>query len=173
MASIVGDQVNTAWGVGHTQYQVAWATSASETASSISLDWKLTGKVAIAAGCFGLTSVLFVELMHGISEAFKRTITENDPSVSITQGLMTAEKGWLFHRKDEFMYAVTASKTRVTLHAMPMYCNEAIHRVYKKLIVNGDFGKGCIRFKPHDTVDIRLIARLIADCAKAACSKAK
>lgn len=75
MASIVGDQVNTAWGVGHTQYQVAWATSASETASSISLDWKLTGKVAIAAGCFGLTSVLFVELMHGISEAFKRTIS--------------------------------------------------------------------------------------------------
>ena len=106
-------------------------------------------------------------------EAFKRTITENDPSVSITQGLMTAEKGWLFHRKGEFMYAVTASKTRVTLHAMPMYCNEAIHRVYKKLIVNGDFGKGCIRFKPHDTVDISLIARLIADCAKAACSKAK
>ncbi len=106
-------------------------------------------------------------------EAFKRAITENDPSVSITQGLMTAEKGWLFHRKDEFMYAVTASKTRVTLHAMPMYCNEAIHRVYKKLIVNGDFGKGCIRFKPHDTVDIRLIARLIADCAKAAFSKAK
>jgi H+/Cl- antiporter ClcA len=26
IASIVGDQVNTAWGVGHTQYHVAWVT---------------------------------------------------------------------------------------------------------------------------------------------------
>ena len=75
IASIVGDQVNTAWGVGHTQYQVAWAVSVSETASGMTLDWKLTGKVAIAAVCFGLTSVLFAQLTHGISSALKRTIT--------------------------------------------------------------------------------------------------
>ncbi len=74
IAGIVGDQVNTAWGVGHTQYQVAWAASVAETASGIRLDWKLTGKVAIAAVCFGLTSVLFAQLTHGISWAFRRTI---------------------------------------------------------------------------------------------------
>jgi H+/Cl- antiporter ClcA len=74
IASIVGDQVNTAWGVGHTQYQIAWAASVSATASGITPDWKLTGKVAIAAVCFGLTSVLFAQLTHGIEWAFKRTI---------------------------------------------------------------------------------------------------
>ena len=74
IASIVGDQVNTAWGVGHMQYQVAWAASVSETASGMTLDWRLTGKVAIAAVCFGLTSVLFAQLTHGIAWAFRRTI---------------------------------------------------------------------------------------------------
>ena len=74
MASIVGDQVNTAWGVGHTHYHVAWAASVSETASGMTLDWKLMGKVAMAAGCFGLTSVLFAQLTHAIAWAFKRTI---------------------------------------------------------------------------------------------------
>ena len=74
IASIVGDQVNTAWGVGHTQYQVAWAARVSETASGMTLDWKLTGKVAIAAVCFGLTSVLFAQLTHGIAWVFKRMI---------------------------------------------------------------------------------------------------
>ena len=34
----------------------------------------LTGKVAIAAVCFGLTSVLFAQLTHGIAWTFKRTI---------------------------------------------------------------------------------------------------
>ena len=74
MASIVGDQVTTAWGVGHTQYQVAWAAGVSETASGMRLDWKLTSKVAIAAVCFGLTSVLFAQLTHGIVRVFKYTI---------------------------------------------------------------------------------------------------
>ena len=74
IASIVGDQVTTAWGVGHTPYQVAWAASVSETASGMRLDWKLTSKVAIAAVCFGLTSVLFAQLTHGIVRVFKRSI---------------------------------------------------------------------------------------------------
>ncbi len=74
IASIVGDQVNTAWGVGHTQYQIACAARVSEAASGMTLDWKLTGKVAIAAVCFGLTSVLFAQLTHGIAWVFKRTI---------------------------------------------------------------------------------------------------
>ncbi len=74
-ASIVGDQVNTAWGVGHTRYQIAWSASVSETTSGITLDWQLTGKVAIAAVCFGLTSVLFAQLTHGIAWAFKRMLT--------------------------------------------------------------------------------------------------
>jgi hypothetical protein len=99
-------------------------------------------------------------------EALKRVITENDSAVSMTEGLMMAEKGWLFHRDGQFMYAVTSNKTRVTLHVMPMSRNDTIRRAYQKLIANGDFGKGCIRFKLNDNVDLGVIARLICDCAK-------
>jgi hypothetical protein len=99
-------------------------------------------------------------------ETFKRVVHDNDPSVVMTAGLMMGEKGWLFHCDGQFRYAVAAGKTRVTLHAMPMYCHEAIHRTYKKLIPNGDFGKGCIRFKPETKVDMDIIARFIRDCAK-------
>lgn len=74
IASVVGDQVNTAWGAGHTRYMIAWAGSASEAAAGMTLNWKLTGNVAIAAVCFGLTSVLFAQLTHGMAWAFKCTI---------------------------------------------------------------------------------------------------
>ena len=46
----------------------------SETSPGLTLDWKLTGKVAVAAVCFGLTSVLFAQLTHGIGWTFRRTI---------------------------------------------------------------------------------------------------
>jgi H+/Cl- antiporter ClcA len=74
IASIVGDQVNTAWGVGHTQYHVAWVTHVTDPQTSIAFDWLLAGKVAIAAISFGLVSVLFAQLTRAIVWTFKRTV---------------------------------------------------------------------------------------------------
>jgi H+/Cl- antiporter ClcA len=74
IASIVGDQVNTAWGVGHTKYQIAWAAGLSEAAIGMTLDWALTVKVVIASTCFGLASVLFAQLTHGIAWTFKQFV---------------------------------------------------------------------------------------------------
>ena len=103
---------------------------------------------------------------YALIEAFKRVIVENDPSVSMSLGLMMGEKGWTFHRAGEFRYAVASGKTRVTLHALPMYCQPKIHAAYKKRVPNGDFGKGCIRFKFEADVDLNVIAAFIRDCAK-------
>jgi hypothetical protein len=97
----------------------------------------------------------------------KRAIDDNDPAVVATEGIMGGEKGWLFHSDGACKYAIGVGKTRVTLHSMPMYANPQIHRSYKKLINNGDFGKGCIRFKPDAAIDATIIARFIRDCAKA------
>ncbi len=74
IASVAGDQVNTAWGIGHTHYNLAWSATISEASVGIALDWQLTGKVVIAAVCFGLVSVLFAQLTHGVSWFTKRTI---------------------------------------------------------------------------------------------------
>lgn len=75
IASIVGDQINTAWGVGHTEYHIAWAVELTEPHAGITFNWLLAGKVAIAAVGFGLVSVLFAQLTHGIVWTFKRTVT--------------------------------------------------------------------------------------------------
>jgi len=75
IASIVGDQVNTAWGVGHTEYHIAWAAELTPSHPGIMFDWLLAGKVAIAAVGFGLVSVLFTQLTQGIVWTFKRMVT--------------------------------------------------------------------------------------------------
>lgn len=57
VAATVGDLVTRLWGVGHTHYP---------TLANIGLDPLLLFKVALAGLAFGLTSLLFVELTHGI-----------------------------------------------------------------------------------------------------------
>lgn len=74
IASVIGDQVNTAWGVGHTHYQITYAAALTASHGEVQLDWMIAGKVAIAAICFGLVSVLFAELSHGLNWTFKKLL---------------------------------------------------------------------------------------------------
>jgi len=65
IAAVVGDWACGAWGVHHTQYAIS--PFAVPTLSGVAhFDWVLGGKVALAALLFGLTSVLFAELTHGV-----------------------------------------------------------------------------------------------------------
>lgn len=103
----------------------------------------------------------------GLVEILRRVVRDNDPSVIECRGLLMGEAGWTFHRDGRFAYAVTQGKTRVSLHAMPMYCEPAIHAAYVKRIRDANFGKGCIRFKPDAEVDVDLLAEFIGACAMA------
>jgi hypothetical protein len=104
-----------------------------------------------------------------LAEALARTIAANDPAVTRGDGLIMGEKAAMFHRpgagKPVFAYAVAVGKSRVTLHAMPMYCEPKIHKAFKKRIAGGDFGKGCIRFRPDAAVDMGVVAEFIRACA--------
>jgi H+/Cl- antiporter ClcA len=75
IASIVGDQMAglliTHWHVGHTHYKIASMITVGQTPG---LSWLLLGKAAVAAVVFGLASVIFAELTHGLGALFKRTI---------------------------------------------------------------------------------------------------
>ncbi|ABK98466.1 voltage-gated chloride channel family protein [Pelobacter propionicus] len=66
-AAIIGDQACLAWGLHHSRYSVA--------AVAPEIVGPLTLKVILAAIAFGLASVLFAELIHGISHIFKRTVS--------------------------------------------------------------------------------------------------
>ena len=75
IASIIGDQVTTAWGITHTHYHIEGDLTKLKAEHVTTLDWLLTCKVAIAAIAFGLVSVLFAELTHQLSAMFKRKIS--------------------------------------------------------------------------------------------------
>ncbi len=66
IASLIGDWSCTAWGIHHTPYHI--------TLASAPLNWILLTKVAAAAVAFGLASVVFSELTHGLGRIFKRAI---------------------------------------------------------------------------------------------------
>lgn len=63
IAAVVGDLVTRAWGVTHTHYP---------SLTNVSLDAGLLFKVAAAGVVFGLASLLFIELTHGIRFLTKR-----------------------------------------------------------------------------------------------------
>jgi H+/Cl- antiporter ClcA len=74
IASIAGDWTNRSWGIGHTGYHIGALLQNGIVHSHPYLDWALLGKVAIASVAFGLASVLFAELTHGLGHVFKRVI---------------------------------------------------------------------------------------------------
>jgi H+/Cl- antiporter ClcA len=74
IGGIVGDCATGAWGIGHTQYHVTTFAALGLKTQFVAINWILLLKVFIAAIAFGLASVLFTELTHGISRLFKRLI---------------------------------------------------------------------------------------------------
>jgi H+/Cl- antiporter ClcA len=70
LASIIGDWACGAWGIHHESYAI---TSVVFPVGA-PIDWLLAAKVGLAAVAFGLVSVLFAEMTHGIHHASKRFI---------------------------------------------------------------------------------------------------
>jgi H+/Cl- antiporter ClcA/PII-like signaling protein len=75
IASIVGDRVTTGWGIRHTHYLIGAFGGVNLTSEATQLSWLLLGKVAVAAVAFGLASVIFAELTHGLQRVFKRAVS--------------------------------------------------------------------------------------------------
>lgn len=74
IASVVGDWTTTAWGIPHTHYSIAEFAKQGLGEQVPRLDLLLAAKVAFASVVFGLVSVLFAELMHGMQHVFKTTV---------------------------------------------------------------------------------------------------
>jgi hypothetical protein len=98
-----------------------------------------------------------------LAEALKAIVAQSDPVALMSAGILEGERGWLFHKDGHFAYAVTASKTHVTLHVVALHGER--HASFKKRLPQGVFGKGLIRFPSDAKVDMTIIADLIRACA--------
>jgi H+/Cl- antiporter ClcA len=101
MSAVIADQVTQIWGIGHTHYHIAFGEgiSAASNDSLPVLDGWLLAKVSLAAVCFGLASVFFVELTHFVSRIFKRLISRPwlRPAIG---GLVVVLLVWLTGTRD-------------------------------------------------------------------------
>ena len=73
-ASIASDQTCVAWGITHTHYHIATLLPAGSEHHLAPVSLLLMGKVALAGMIFGLTSVVFAELVHGLHRLFHEWI---------------------------------------------------------------------------------------------------
>lgn len=90
VAAFVGDLVGRAWGAPHSHYPQFQA---------IPLDALLVLKVALAGVAFGLTSLLFVELTHGIKQLMSR-LSPWTPLYPLLGGVAVIGLTWLVGTRD-------------------------------------------------------------------------
>lgn len=74
IASVVSDWACQAWGIHHTGYIVASLHTPAADGLIAHLDWLLVLKVTLAGAAFGLASMLFAELTHGLGRLFKKIV---------------------------------------------------------------------------------------------------
>ncbi|MGN6368510.1 MAG: voltage-gated chloride channel family protein [Phycisphaerae bacterium] len=72
LASLIGDRVCLAWGIHHTLYRIDTLHRLPGFYEPPHLEWSVAWKVLIASIAFGLASVLFAELTHGLAALFKK-----------------------------------------------------------------------------------------------------
>jgi H+/Cl- antiporter ClcA len=112
VTATLADWTCRAWGIGHTPYPVSDATIAS------TIDFRLMGKVILAAVAFGLVSRLFTTLSHRLSDAFKTHITRAELR-PIVGGLLVICLFFLADTGDYLGLGVLANRPgAVTLPAM-------------------------------------------------------
>ncbi|MBM4002931.1 MAG: voltage-gated chloride channel family protein [Planctomycetes bacterium] len=109
IASVIGDRVNSAWGIGHTHYAIVVAATGRGEPGATTLDWLLAGKVAIASVGFGLVSVLFAELTHAVRTILRQLVTIPwlRPAVG---GVLVILLVWVLNDRDFLGLGVSASR---------------------------------------------------------------
>ncbi|HEX5037453.1 MAG TPA: DUF190 domain-containing protein, partial [bacterium] len=74
IAAVMSDWTCAAWGIRHTDYHLAALVSGSSGTDIAGLDGILMAKVIAASAAFGLASVLFAELAHGLHAVFRKIV---------------------------------------------------------------------------------------------------
>ena len=72
IASIVGDRATRAWSIVHTVYPIGAFARLNSVGGVPHVSILLLAKISVAAVAFGLASVIFAELTHGMHRVFHR-----------------------------------------------------------------------------------------------------
>ncbi len=93
-------------------------------------------------------------------------ILEEDVKVTATVEPMMGKEMIVYKCKGIMKYGLASGKNYMSLHAMPIYGSENLHKKYKALLPEANFQKGCINFKSGDEMPLEIVRSLMADCSK-------
>jgi len=74
VAGIVSDQTCAAWGIGHTHYHIQTVLGSGTIQHLAPIIPVVLLKAGLAGVAFGLVSLIFAELVHGLQHLFKKSI---------------------------------------------------------------------------------------------------
>jgi H+/Cl- antiporter ClcA len=90
LAALVGDWTCQAWGIHHTTYHIAYATSGS----ALLVEPLLLAEAALAGVAFGLTGLVFAEANHALGGLLKRRVPYG-PARAALGGLIVIALVWI------------------------------------------------------------------------------
>ena len=93
-------------------------------------------------------------------------IMKNDKTVTPVVEPMMGKEMIIYKGKKMMKYGLASMKEYMSLHALPIYMNPALHAKYQSLLVKASFQKGCINFNTEEEMPVAVVKSLIKDCAK-------
>ncbi|QDT54297.1 putative voltage-gated ClC-type chloride channel ClcB [Caulifigura coniformis] len=107
VGAIASDQVCALWGVGHTHYRVASLLSADPARHVAPFDLRILLLTTLAGAAFGLTSLFFAELVHGLQALFRKFV-RSALFRPVMGGLIVIAMTWAIGRRDYLGLGVTS-----------------------------------------------------------------
>ena len=92
-------------------------------------------------------------------------IVAKDKTVTPVVGMMMGKEMILYNDPGMFKYGLASVKSHMSLHLMPIYASPDLHSRYKNLLPKASFQKGCINFKDEGEMPMKIVEKLIGDCA--------
>ncbi len=95
-----------------------------------------------------------------------KIILTEDKSVKAEIGKMMGKEMIIYKCPGSFKYGLAGNKDYMSLHCLPIYGSEILHKKYSQMLSKAKIQKGCINFKSEDEIPLNIIKELIQDCSK-------
>ena len=103
---------------------------------------------------------------QAVMTAIHKIIIGEDKTVSPIVEPMMGKEMIVYKGKGLMKYGLSGVKDYMSLHVMPIYGSDILHKKYKALLPDANFQKGCINFKTAEAMPLEIVKQLMADCSK-------
>lgn len=109
-----------------------------------------------------------------VLEALREQILSREPHLTQeVKGNRDEPTMIIFKDGDEHRYAISAQKSRMSIHAIPMYGHPPIKEAFEGQWPKAKFQKGCVNFSKPEHIDLHWSAQFFDACGKISTAQLK